>query len=474
MKNYLKLLFTFLMAFCVVNIVSAETTYKVDIKNTDKGHTYEAYQIFTGDLSQDKTTLSNIKWGNGVLASFTKDKNAYEYAKSIKADPVAKSIELGKNLSEVKAGETSTYKETTVEGKTIYVYTISGLVPGYYLIKDKDDSQAGKNDAYTEFIVKLVDDEAVTTKTGKPTADKKIDEGNGVTKSSNYAVGDTVKYILTGTMPSNYNSYNIYAYTFHDTLSKGLTLDEDSVKVYVDGKEITAGFEVKTSTVAAGTQLDIVFANTKRVTEITKDSVVTVKYNATVNTNAVRGTNGNKNTLNIEFSNNPNSNETGKTPDIITTVYVFDLILNKIDSETKEALKGAGFTLTRISDKRKWVIENLDGNEFKFAGLSAGEYTLEETTVPDKYNKLDTINFTITPEYDEETGALKDLSITDTGYTFTVTVAAEAAELEADIPNVKGVELPLTGGMGSIIFTVIGTILMAVAAIGFLRNKEEK
>ena len=114
------------------------------------------------------------------------------------------------------------------------------------------------------------------------------------------------------------------------------------------------------------------------------------------------------------------------------------------------------------------------GNIFKFEGLGVGEYTLEETTTPDGYNTISPITFTVTAVYDEDTGELTDLEISRTGYTFTITVAEAKAELEADIPNVKGVELPLTGGMGSIIFTIAGVSLMALAAAGILKNREEK
>ena len=467
MKKCFKLLFTFLMAFCVINTVSAETTYKVEIKDANEGHVYEAYQIFTGSLSKDKKTLSNIVWGNGVLDSFKEENNANQYAKSITNDNAKeKAIELGLNLSTTVAGISGRISNGT--------YTISGLKPGYYLIKDRNGSQANHDEAYTEYIVKLVGDTEVTPKTGKPTADKKIDEGNGVTNSSKYAIGDTVGYILTGTMPTNYDSYNTYKYIFHDTLSKGLTLDENSVKVYVNGREITNGFTVSANEVTDGTQLDVIFTNTKTVTSITKDSIITVKYNVTVNKNAVRGKNGNPNTLNIEFSNNPYSSETGKTTDIITKVYVFDLFINKIDSETKKALNGAGFTLTRKSDGRTWTIEHLDSNVFKFEGLGVGEYTLTETTTPDGYNTIDPITFTVVPVYDEMTGSLTDLDVTATGYTFTVTLGDEKAELETNIENVKGVELPLTGGMGSIIFTIAGISLMAIAVIGFSRSKVER
>ena len=53
----------------------ADTTYSLTINGTTEGHTYEAYQVFSGDISSDGTTLSNITWGSGVNA-FTYDGEA--------------------------------------------------------------------------------------------------------------------------------------------------------------------------------------------------------------------------------------------------------------------------------------------------------------------------------------------------------------------------------------------------------------
>lgn len=462
MKKYLKVLLSFLLALTVSATANAETTFKVEINNDTAGHTYEAYQIFTGDLSTDKTTLSNIQWGSGVKDEFkAAHTDAKAYAESIVADAVAKATELGNNLSSTVAGSTSTMESG--------VYTISGLTPGYYLIKDKDGTQTGNDDAYTEYIVKLVGDATVDVKTGKPTADKKINEGDDVVYSANYAVGDQVPYVLTGTLPSNYASYTTYKYIFHDTLSSGLTYDDGSTKVYVDGTEITTGFTVN----YASNELTISFADTKAVSAITKDSTITVEYTATVNDDAVRGLPGNENTLYIEFSNNPYKTDTGKTVEIENKVYIFDLIFNKIDSKTGEAVYGAGFTLYRKVDGQwvEWatvVDSNKNNNVFTFSGLSVGTYKLVESTTPDKYNTLSDVEFEVTADFDED--GLSSLS----GTKFSFTADLDEGSLTADVKNVKGVELPLTGGYGSIVFVALGLIIMTVSAVLFVKNKKVK
>ena len=464
MKKYFKILFTLLITLGIFGNVYADTTYTIEINNANDGHVYEAYQIFKGTLSNDGSTLSNIKWGSGIESSFAEANDANTYASGITtANAEAKAKELGSKLSATVAGTSGEISNGT--------YTISGLEPGYYLIKDRNTTQAGNYDAYTEYIVKLVGDVSVTPKTGKPTADKKIVEGTSdVIYSSKYAVGDEVNFKLTGTLPTNYAKYETYKYIFHDTLDAGLTLKANSIKVYVDGTEITENFVIDTNP-TNGETFNVTFDNTKLITSITKDSVITVEYTATVNNNAVRGQAGNLNTLNIEFSNNLYTTETGKTTNIVTKVYVFDFIFKKVDSKTGEALNGAGFKLERLVDN-DWVewetITNTTGNTFTFEGLSVGKYRLTETTTPDKYNTMTPVEFEVTAQYDNN--GLSSLA----GTKFNFTANLTAGTLTTDVQNVKGIELPLTGGMGTVVFTVVGLSLMGIAAIGIFKNKNKE
>ena len=64
----LVLALTLLLAMSATVFAADDTTYTITINNTTTGHTYEAYQIFAGDLAEKdgKTILSNIEWGSGV------------------------------------------------------------------------------------------------------------------------------------------------------------------------------------------------------------------------------------------------------------------------------------------------------------------------------------------------------------------------------------------------------------------------
>ncbi|MEI3338535.1 MAG: isopeptide-forming domain-containing fimbrial protein, partial [Eubacterium sp.] len=247
MKKMVSLMLAMVMVLAMtVTAFAEENTYSITINNSTEGHTYEAYQIFTGDLSANKV-LSNIVWGSGVSeAGQTALGNAAAKAETLKSEEDAKAF----------AKEVAPYL-TTAAGSANTVtdekYVISGLAAGYYLIKDKDDSVPAGNDSYTEYIIKVVGDVTTTPKSDVPEVEKKVKDINDSTDdaktdwqdSADYDIGDSVPFQLKATLADNVSSYTTYKVVFHDTLSKGLTYNNDA-KVYIDGKE-TDGFTVTSS-----------------------------------------------------------------------------------------------------------------------------------------------------------------------------------------------------------------------------------
>ncbi|MDD3260490.1 MAG: hypothetical protein PHU79_01045 [Oscillospiraceae bacterium] len=165
--------------FILPTFAADTTTYKVTVDNATADHTYEAYQVFAGDLSTSGV-LSNVTWGTGVKgdelltalksdttvgSKFTNAKSAADVAAAMSgitndsAEAKAFAQVVGKNLSSTVAG-TSTYADSK--------YTISGLTAGYYLVKDKDTTQTGKDDAYTSFILQVVKNVEVQPKSSVP------------------------------------------------------------------------------------------------------------------------------------------------------------------------------------------------------------------------------------------------------------------------------------------------------------------
>ena len=492
MKNF-KLIFAILLAALFTFVggkAFADTTYSLTISGTSEGHTYEAYQIFSGDLSSDGTTLSNIAWGSGVTA-FTYDNatDAATIAEKISGEKydstTAKAFAklAGANVTTASGSATSS------AGSTV----ISGLAPGYYLVKDKDESQNGKNAAYTRFILQVVGDATAQLKNDTPTVQKKVKDTNdtaGTTTdwqdSADYDIGDTIPFQLKATLPAHISEYDHYYVEFTDTLSAGLTFDKIT-KVTADGTTLTSDqYTVTTTSNSDGTTtLSVIITDVKAVATITKDDDIVVEYNATLNPKAVIGSAGNPNKVKLTYSNNPNNTgdgtskpgDTGETPEDTVIVFTYKVVVNKVKEDGTSPLEGAGFTLYKKDSSGKWneveTISAGDTTTFTFSGLDDGDYKLVETTVPDGYNKASDVEFTVTADHDVESDspALNSLSGDVTTGSLEFTSSTTDGSLTTDVVNKKGSVLPSTGGMGTTILYVVGTILVLAAGILLVTKK---
>ena len=493
------------------------TTYTLTLTGTTTGHTYEAYQIFTGDLSG--TTLSNIKWGSGVKdtdnlvaalkadatlkGTFSNVTDAASVAEALsnanKDDAVAQAFAtvVSQHLSTTKDTKDSAADKTE----------ISGLTAGYYLVKDKDDSiDSTKKDAYTRFILEVVANTSAAVKSAVPTVEKKVKDTNdsdGTTTdwqdSADYDIGDSVPYQITGSMPSTIADYTTYKYIFTDKMSKGLTYTAKLATITAGGKAVTVGDKNDTGkdfteTVTAnddGTTVTWACTDLQAVAKshgitLDKNTKVVVTYNATLNENAVIGAGGNPNTVNLTYSNNPNKNgegDTGKTPDDKNIVFTYKTVVNKVD-EKNNPLNGAKFELAKKVKNAEGQFEyeavkspeiSKDGTTFTFSGLDDGDYMLKETTTPAGYNTIAPVYFTISATHDTaaDEPTLLTLSGNKTTGDATFTSKTEDGSLTTNIVNKKGSTLPSTGGIGTRMFYVFGGCLVA-AAVVLLALKKRK
>ena len=496
MKKMNKLLALVLAMVMVLGLATtafaAGDTYSITINNSATGHTYEAYQIFTGDLSG--TTLSNIVWGSSISeAGQTALGDAAAKAETLKTEADAKAF--AKEVAQYLTTATGS-ANTVTEGK----YVISDLAAGYYLVKDKDGSLTGENDSYTEYIVKVVSNTTATPKSDVPTVQKKVKDINNSTEnamtdwqdSADHDIGDSVPFQLKATLADNVSSYTTYKVVFHDTQSKGLTYNNDA-KVYINGTE-TDGFTVTATVNADGTTTLTVKCDDVKALGAGNSSVITVEYTATLNEKAVLGSAGNPNEVYLEYSNNPNKsetgdNETGETPKDVVIVFTYKTIISKITknpnfdpevegSEEYIPLTGAEFTLEKYNTETKeWkaitVVKNDEGTTFTFTGLDDGNYRLTETKTPAGYNSIDPIEFTVTAEHDvlSDNPALTSLSGNATTGELTFTTNTTEGSLSADVVNNAGSTLPETGGIGTTIFYVLGGMLVVCAVVLMVSKK---
>ena len=473
MMKKIKLFLAALLALVFAFSAGKAKAYDITVDNGGNG-TYESYRIFTGTLSEDGKTLSNIKWGDGITET---GRTALQEKYKVSSAAA---------LAEVIGAEgfTVTQAEEFAKEAGKYLQNAGGLTDlpaGYYLVQNKT---VGSNEAYTNYILEVVGNVTVTPKTDIPTLEKKVKDTNDSKgeetdwqDSADYDFDDSVPFQLTATLPSNFDSYETYYFEITDSLSDGLTYNKDAKIYLVNGNQkddVTKNFTIET---ADGLHFKI--ANLKTISGVTASSKIVVEYTATLNKSAVIGKVGNPNTAKLIYSNNPNSRGTAgsttETPEDTVIVFTYKVVVNKVD-ENKQPLAGAGFTLfKKVADAWKEVktISAGEATTFTFSGLDDGVYKLSETTTPDGYNKIDDVEFTVTAEHDalSDNPALTSLSGDAASGELAFTAAVTEGSLSTDIINQKGARLPSTGGKGTALLYMLGSALILVAGILLVTKK---
>lgn len=394
---------------------TAPVTTLYTIAAPHNGHTYEIYQIFTGDYDAlQPSMLTNIKWGkNG------KGGTAGEAVGQTILDELSKVSSSASDKAKLDVIEK--YVTLTSPVETITNGGTADVVGGYYLIKDKDGSLSG-SEPYTTYLVSVVGNVTINPKSSAvPEFKKKLKDTNDSTgdvsdwqDSADYDIGDDIPFRLQGTVPADYDSYSKYYYAFHDKEEKGLTFDPSTVKVYLgdENGKIIPDTDYKVLTKKDGTTSDndctfeIVFDDLKKVTGVTANSIITVTYKSQLNENAVLGAHGNVNKAKLEYSNNPRGDGKGETPWDNVIVFTYKVVVNKVDQDN-HPLEGAEFTLTKkiaggTEVVKTMTIDGSDKSLFTLSGLDDGEYTLTETVTPANYNTISPITFTVNATHEIE------------------------------------------------------------------------
>ena len=304
--------------------------------------------------------------------------------------------------------------------------TKTGLDLGYYVIEDVTSSGDNQKPVSAVALTTTDPDVTIKVKATKPTLDKAIDEGeiegaldDDDVEYDNHSIGDTIPYVLETTIPEM-TGYTKYFFIVNDTLSKGLTFNDDVVikatkAAYTDDegveheavtRTLTAGtdYTVTATPVTAGdpavatgeTALEIVFKDFYTKEKDHAGETLTITYSATLNDKAVIGVEGNPNTAKLTYSNNPNGSQegtpenpdkpkpgsaTGETPEEKTYTYVTGIEIIKQDGQTKERLVGAEFEITGVKLNTVLVetetFEKGTGDGYEYYKLKDGSYTKE-------------------------------------------------------------------------------------------------
>ena len=379
------------------------------------------------------------------------------------------------------------------------------IAQGYWMIADVSALSGNEANSLVMVDTKGQNTLTVTPKTALPTVEKKVKDiedseddsivDNAWHDSADHDINDIVPFKLTGTLPSNAQYYTSYKMVFHDTLSAGLTLKPGSFKVYmydtkhkadVDtdlndfAKNVTDSFVLKTTGLADGCTFEIGCDNVFAIEGVTKDTAFVVYYEATMNADATIGSKGNPNEVYMEFSNNPYGDGTGKTKKDEVIVFTYQLTVNKTDSHG-HPLAGAGFTLYKKSVDGTYTAigEQLGGKDstittFDWKFLDDGDYKLVETTVPEGYNAMTDIVFSISAAHSETDGEPKLISL-DGGLMGTGEVTDDgliSGIIKKDIENNTGTILPETGAEGTMMLIGGGTMLIIMASVFMITRKK--
>lgn len=506
------------LAATTVATANAADNATLTVSTTDAkfaSKTVNAYKMFSATVSGDGKAVSYTltdEWKpffkNSVGLTGVTDENvndkANDYVSKLKDSTLVAFATKASNWAQTKANNitadaTATVSADASNGK--YTATFTGLGYGYYVVAVPGATLANAKSQYATLVSVHSTKVDADIKGDLPTVDKKVQVDGTGKDATDAKIGDTLTFTLTSTIP-DMSAYDTYTFNFKDTLSKGLTFNQvDSVKVGDTTLTKNTDYTVTTTNEASGeTLLTVAMNEFKKKQQANAGKKITVTYTATLNENAVVGGAGNVNSAKIQYSNNPSTNGTGESEPSKVRVFTYGFTVDKYTGDYGEnatRLAGAEFTLAhkdgsaisfvqvsagsatanavyrvaKAGETGTTTITTPANGKVVFEGLKNGEYTLTETKAPAGYNKLasaigvkvngqnngtDTTNATVTITYNNDNG--NDYNQT-------------ASNGVIPVQNKSGAILPGTGGMGTIAFTVIGVLVIALGVAWTLKRK---
>lgn len=505
--------------------------------------TYKGIQIFKAKVTKDNgtTSVSGIEWaGTGteiqtavVNAIKKKDKNySSDYAQDA-ADWLSAHTEGTGTDSKVASDNVFSLIAANLKDSTAWQKTnkgdasLSRLDAGYWLfLTDSADKLDGKStDAFTSPVYAVIDGTNTTVKIipkkSVPTVEKKILDDNKAKDDittvpaadwddvADSQIGQEVNYKLTGTVASNYATFDTYAYKFTDKLSTGLDYIADSAKVFAlkggtyteissENYTVTPADSSNENTLTVEFKVGDGDKGLKDVQGIDASTQIVVFYKAKLNKDVVIGNKdgdfgGNPNTVTLTYSNNPYGEGKGETIKDTAADFAFKLNLKKVDQGTEKGLGGAVFTIQsddtntkgqyvasednedknvvagqlvtvepgNLPDYVKFTSSRVSGKEgtIEVKGLDAGSYKVTEIQTPDlaKYpTTADPFTFTIDATYDKTNMKVDNLAATvsETGRT---DIAVGELDNSAGDNKLTGTQNGIDGATGLVTITVGNT-----------------
>ena len=452
-RKIASLLLALVMVFALATTVFAAGTNSITVNGAQGGETYKIYKMLDLSVNESNTAYSyyvNSEWNGFFTTGAGKDyiriADVTGEVTWVEAKKDAASMEaFGKAAAAAVSGKTVVDTQTPADDGS---FTFANLEPGYYLITSTNGTLAIVDTTPTTPAA------TVNEKNSDHTPDKEVQEDSNLSwgDENSAQIGDTV-YFRT-TLDVKKGAINL---VMHDKMDDGLTLNADSVTV--TGLTKGTDYTVVTTDLTHDCTFEVIFTQ-NYLNTITSDTTLTVTYNAVLNENADI-TLGENNDAKLTWGN-ASSSEWDRTN---TKTYQFAVLKYAQQDTAKNPLAGATFQLKDASSNVVKLIKVSDteyrvanGNEtgavdsfttvatgkIVIKGVDLDDYTLVETVAPAGYNKL------------------KD--------PVAVTVNANNL-LDVEVPNATGTELPSTGGIGTTIFYVMGSILVLGAAVLLVTKK---
>ena len=528
MKKVIKKLLAALLAVAMV-CAMAIPAFAGTEGDITKWHSFSAFQIFKGKVDGNDIKdfkISNVEWGSNIDPDnflpqlkgadtigplFTKANSAQDVLEVISkwSNSDANSIAFARFVCHYLYPDANATPEPAVKGGggSDHIHFDEA---GYYLVVDTTPFNHGDFDhAYNSFLLMVTHEDwniPITPKAEKPSVKKEVfdnfDNQDGTStgdfgSSADHAINEKFQFKLTATLPAStdhaYDYYDTYAVCFKDTLSEGITYDgPDSVVIESKGNpgnryDITDSSTIDISKLESQNYFEVNIHDVKACAkdagfDLNDGATITFTYTAHLNekatVNTTSGPTDNKNSVQLQYSNNPRPGDYwGTTPK--SEVYVFTYQLNntkRAETENGTPLPGAGFKLYSdaecnnevglyqegefyypIKDATgKKAVEMISGEngQFNVKGLDAGTYYLKETITPAGYDTCGVTPVTIKADHSGNDH-----------------VNLEGSNLTIVNKKAGGITLPSTGGIGTTIFYVVGGGLM-VAAIVLLVTKK--
>lgn len=507
LKRVLAVLLTAIMTLAMATTAFAAApqtgnlTVKVNANNTLEGQTIKIYKLFGLTVSKatsynyavNETYKTMIAKALGVSETSTSEE-LYNKLAEYKENPTA--IQKFADDFTAAALEAST-KETATSGKLGKVdsYQFTGLEYGYYLVY-----QTGTKEIQSSLVSVDKASVEVNLKGEAPSIEKTAATPNG---QGIVEIGQVVTYTIKGTIPDT-TGYEQYTYIIHDKLSKGLDFVKNAQGEAQVGTDYVVSVQIKDGAASTPTAalsgdgnriMTLDLSKWIRENQTSKGKEFTVTYYAKVNAKADVTE---KNEAKLEYGNDPQNTITTKPSEAKTPTYPLQ-IHKSIRGQKDSYLAGATFRLykteqdakdntnpiavtgsngsytvdpVQIGDNKQYDMVSIgdgktvgEGMNLKLNGLAAGNYWLVETKAPEGYSGITApIKITITKSIDTDVN------------NWTISKGDGEAETDKiiDIENSAGTILPGTGGMGTILFTVVGVALILVVAASFVISRRKR